>query len=152
MNLNYLKTGDIIVRTKGIFSTHFMIFIGHQQGKVIVAENQVGHGVRYATLDDALNGNQIIRTEKFMGLEHERNNVIPRVNSILGKSYNLTKFNCEHFARFIAEGKARSRQIRIGSNLLLVAGLGLIGNKNKALRNIGYVSLITGLTCKLVQQ
>lgn len=151
MDLNYLKTGDIIVRTKGIFSTHFMVYIGLIEGKTVVAENQLGHGVRYVTLEEALNGNTIIRTEKFKGMEHERSHVVPRINSMLGKSYNLTKFNCEHFARFIAEGKARSRQVRIGSNLLIMSGISLIGSKNKALRTVGFVSLIAGVTCKLIQ-
>src|SRR5688572_609041 len=101
MNLNTLRTGDLIVRQKGPFSTHFLVYIGIQNGVHVVAENQTGVGVRFTTLKEALAGNVIKRFEPFGGTETQRKLVVIKVNEILGKAYDLIVFNCEHFARWI---------------------------------------------------
>ncbi len=146
MNISNLKIGDLIVRQKGPFSTHFMVYVGIQNGIPMVAENQNDVGVRFNSLKNALAGNVIKRFEKFGGTEAQRRLVIPRIKNLLGKSYDLIIFNCEHFARYIASGNAESKQvdniakIAIGSGSLL-----LIGSRNNAFKTIGAFLLVIGL-------
>lgn len=151
MNLSELKTGDLIVRAKGIFSTHYMVYIENRRGTIIVAENQNGFGVRYVTLAAALNGNSIVRFEKFGGTDDERATVVGRINSILGKSYDLIAFNCEHFARLIAHGKPKSKQIETSSSIAIVAGLGMMNSKNRQVQSLGFASLVLGMIGKITQ-
>ncbi len=146
MNISNLKIGDLIVRQKGPFSTHFMVYVGIQNGIPMVAENQNDVGVRFNSLKNALAGNVIKRFEKFGGTEAQRRLVIPRIKNLLGKSYDLIIFNCEHFARYIASGNAESKQvdniakIAIGSGSLL-----LFGSRNNAFKTIGAFLLVIGL-------
>jgi len=99
MNINTLRTGDLIVRQKGPLSTHYIVYIGWQNGVQIVAENQINAGVRYTTLKEALAGNFITRFEKFGGSEKQRQLVISKINNLLKKPYDLIVFNCKWYGR-----------------------------------------------------
>lgn len=144
MNLNTIKLGDLIVRQKGPFSTHYMVYIGWQNGIQIVAENQIGIGVRYVSLKEALAGNSIKRFEKFGGSEAQRQSVISRINTMLGKAYDLVVFNCEHFARWAATGKIESKQVKTVSTLFITAGAALLAHKSDAVKALGIVGIIAG--------
>lgn len=144
MTLNTLKIGDLIVRQKGPFSTHYLVYVGIHNGVKMVAENQVGSGVRYATLEEALAGNIIKRFEAFGGKEHERCMVIPRIEQMLGTAYDLVAFNCEHFARFISNGKIESRQVKTVSNLFILAGSAMMLFKNRFVRAFGLFLIVLG--------
>lgn len=152
MNSNALKIGDLIVRKKGPFSTHFMVYVGMQHGVQMVAENQSGVGVRFTSLANALAGNAIMRFEKFGGTEAQRNLVIPRIKQLLGKSYDLVVFNCEHFARWIATGNIESKQVKIGSNVALIAGATMLASKNGTMQTIGALSVFAGIVGHLTQR
>jgi hypothetical protein len=108
-----LQVGDRLVREKGIFSTHHGIYAGVYNGVAWVAENQIWAGVRYVSLNTFLNNdvNNLVRVKPFMGTEIERQNIIPKLNTLIGTQYNLVNFNCEHFAELIQNGKARSKQV-----------------------------------------
>ncbi len=151
MNINTLRTGDLIVRQKGPFSTHYVVYIGLHNGAKMVAENQSGHGVRYTKLDDALDGNPIKRFERFGGQESERALVVPRINKLLGTDYNLIAFNCEHFARWIANGKPESKQVKVASNIAIVGGTTMLASKNKTVQTIGAFSIVAGLIGRISQ-
>jgi hypothetical protein len=151
MNISHLKIGDLIVRAKGIFSTHYIVYIGIENGNIFVAENQNGFGVRYVTLNEALKGNAILRFEKFGGTEYDRQFVVTKINGMLGKAYDLVAFNCEHFARMISHGKPKSVQVETTSNLAIIAGTGLISSKNKTLQSFGMVAIVSGIIAKIVQ-
>lgn len=151
MNINTLKIGDLIVRQKGPMSTHYIVYAGLQNGVRMVAENQSGIGVRYTTLENALAGNPIKRFEPFGGKEHERTLVIPRVNNLLGTDYNLIAFNCEHFARWIAQGKLESKQVKVASNIAIAGGAAMLASKNRVVQTLGAASLIAGLIGKISQ-
>jgi hypothetical protein len=88
MNGSTLRIGDIIVREKGIFSTHYIIYLG----KNLVAENQINTGVRITSLTNALRGNAIKRIEKFSGTDTQRRFVYPRIKRVLGKSLRFSHF------------------------------------------------------------
>ena len=139
LTLDTLKTGDLIVRKKGRFSAHYLVFLFMQNGEHIVAENQNGHGVRYTTLSRALRGKPIKRFERFGGTEAQRKLVIPRIDQMLGHAYDLVVFNCEHFARGIAHGKIESWQVKKTSTIALITGTGL------AVYALSKRSAVTGL-------
>lgn len=144
MNIFTLKTGDLIVRQKGPFSTHFLVYLGIQNGVAMVAENQIGIGVRITTLAKALAGNAIKRFENFGGTESQRSLVIPRINGMLGHAYDLIAFNCEHFARWIANGKVESKQVKVASTVIIATSLALLSSKNTTAQTIGVLGLIAG--------
>lgn len=152
MNLSSLKIGDLIVRKKGIFSTHFMVYIGMQKGVHMVAENQTGVGVRYTSLEQALAGNAIERFEKFGGTEAQRNMVIPRIESLLGKTYDLVVFNCEHFARWIANNKVESKQVKLASTAAIIGGAAMLGHNNNNMKAFGVLTIITGIIAHASQR
>ena len=145
MDINTLKTGDLIVRQKGPFSTHYIVWIGWQNGIQRVAENQSGIGVRYTSLQEALAGNSIERFEPFGGTEAQRQSVISKVNSLLKKPYDLVVFNCEHFARWIANSKKESRQVKTASTVAITAGLSLLASKSNTVRTVGVLGIIAGM-------
>jgi hypothetical protein len=151
MNINSLKTGDLIVRKKGPFSTHYIVWIGWRNGQQIVAENQFGHGVRYTTLEEALAGNPIVRFEKFGGTENQRLMVLPRIDAMLGKPYNLISFNCEHFGRMISTGKKESKQINTLFNWMLLVGGAMLLSKSRVVRGLGAFCLFVGGLAYAVQ-
>jgi hypothetical protein len=151
MNINTIRTGDLIVRQKGPFSTHYIVWIGWQNGVQVVAENHNGDGVRYTSLEEALAGKPIKRFEKFGGTESQRCLVISQINKMVGRSYDLVVFNCEHFARWISTGKIESKQVKIVSNIFLVAGGLMLASKNSNLRLLGVVLLLIGGAGRLSQ-
>lgn len=115
--MNYihnLKTGDRLVRSKGVLSTHHGIFVRFYNGICMVAENNTPHGVRYVTFDRFLNGQQLTKVIPFKGTEHQREQIIPFIESKLGTSYDLLTYNCEHFASHVQTGQPVSKQVEMG--------------------------------------
>jgi len=51
------------------------------------------------------------RVEKFTGSDYARNQIIAKINSLLGTQYDLVNFNCEHFAELIQNGSVKSKQV-----------------------------------------
>jgi hypothetical protein len=147
-NIHSIRVGDMIVRSKGVFSTHYMVYLGAQNGDHMVAENQLGFGVRIISLSEATKNNTINRVEPFKGSEHDREFVWTRVNQLLGQAYDLVAFNCEHFARLVAEGKVESTQVKNASNIALASGLGLLtvaaSKNNKDLMLLGGLMALAG--------
>jgi hypothetical protein len=131
---NDLQTGDRLTRKKGPFSRHHVIFVQTMDGPRI-AENQAGKGVQYAFLEDFIceAGATEIRIEKFSGNEAERLTVIPRINDLLGRPYNLFNFNCEHFAELVQNGVAVSKQVGVAAlgSLALFIGLLVFAGKRR---------------------
>jgi hypothetical protein len=152
MTISTLKIGDLIVRQKGLFSTHFMVYVGIHNGVRMVAENQSGIGVRFTSLANALAGNVIKRFEKFGGTDSQRNLVIPKIKNLLGTSYDLVVFNCEHFARWISTGKIESKQVKLASNIAIVSGATMLASNNKAVKTLGVVSIVSGIIGRISQR
>lgn len=125
---NNLKLGDRLVREKGIFSKHHGIYVGIHNGIPVVAENQIRRGVQYISLNDFLLGDatNLTRIERFHGTEQARMQIIPRINKLIGREYDLINFNCEHFSELIQKGEPRSKQVQnafAGLGLLAIAAL-----------------------------
>lgn len=131
-----LQIGDRLIRTKGVVSTHHGIYVGVHNGIALVAENQVGHGVRYITLAEFLlyNASNLKEIRRYKGSETWRRGIIEYINSILGWKYDLINFNCEHFAELIQNGVPKSSQVNntlsgLGSAMLLFGFFALISKR-----------------------
>ncbi len=129
-----LKLGDRVVREKGIFSKHHGIYVGIHNGIPLVAENQANQGVQYISLSQFLlhNPANLTRIEKFRGSESARQNIIARINKLVGTQYDLINFNCEHFAELIQHGRPKSNQVgnAVGFGFLaLIIGAVVLGSK-----------------------
>ncbi len=127
-NFYNLKIGDRILRPKGLIFKHHGIYVGIHNGIPLVAENQVGVGVRCVTLSGFLHGNisNIVGIERFNKSEDMRRKIIPRIEKLLGTQYDLVNFNCEHFAEFIQHGKPKSQQVKnafIGLGAMALIGI-----------------------------
>ncbi|MFK7797549.1 MAG: lecithin retinol acyltransferase family protein [Aureispira sp.] len=128
LNLNKLKIGDRLVRTKGgIFSKHHVLYAGFWNNQHLIAENQNGFGVRYYLLSDFLNEGTLNKIEHYNFSENAQAIVLDRINKKIGTAYNLTAYNCEHFVNEILNGVAESKQVKnavaigIGVSLSLFA-------------------------------
>jgi hypothetical protein len=123
---NGLRTGDRLIVEKGPLVYHHAIVILRAGLTPMVAENQPGFGVQYTTLEHFLvrAGMAKIRIQAFTGTEDARENVIPRIDSLIGRTYNLVTFNCEHFANFIQNGVAVSTQVGVVILSAVILGIG----------------------------
>lgn len=138
--------GDLIVRTKGVVSTHYMVYLGFIGNIEMVAENQVGCGVRIVSLMDALANNSIKRIERFTGNHAQRSQVLSKVKQYIGKAYDLIMFNCEHFARMISNGKIESKQVQNSAVASGIVGVGLMAfARSKELKFAGFILLLLAL-------
>lgn len=113
IDFNKLKIGDRLVRTKGgMFSKHHVLYMGYWNNQHLIAENQLGFGVRYLSLLTFLNEGRLIRVEYNNLNENSQTEVISRVNGKCGTKYSLFNYNCEHFVNEVLTGIAESKQIK----------------------------------------
>lgn len=113
--------GDVLIREKGgFFSKHHVIHAGidPRTGEEVVAENQVGYGVRIITLKKCLSQGKLTRVKRNNLSPYAQELVISRINQLIGKPYDLTNYNCEHFVNHVLYGKIESKQVAM-------AGLGV---------------------------
>lgn len=123
LNYNRLTIGDRLVREKGgLFSKHHAIYVGYNDyNQELVAENQVGHGVRIITLHQFLREGKLVRVEYNKFSYQGQQEIIRRINQRLGKAYSLARYNCEHFVNEVLFGIRKSPQVAAG----IGAGIGL---------------------------
>ncbi len=128
IDYNKIKIGDRIVRTKGgILSKHHVLYAGFWNDQHLIAENQIGFGVRYITLIQFLSEGRIDRVEYNDFSENSQTEIINRVNKKIGTEYDLVNYNCEHFINEILTGITESKQVKtaiaiaIGVSLCLYA-------------------------------
>ncbi|MFM2268136.1 MAG: hypothetical protein RL757_1577 [Bacteroidota bacterium] len=131
-NFYNFQTGDQLSRSKDWNTTHYGIYIGYINGVHVVAENNTPSGVRQISLSEFAQGRDIEVTP-FTGNEYQRSLIVPYVQSLLGTSYSLLHYNCEHFVNHILKGKPFSRQVQ---NVAVVGILGFVlwsifGSKEK---------------------
>jgi len=129
-----LRPGDgIVVNMKLLgFLDHYVIYVGVDRGKHILVANMSGSGVKVLTpgdLDRLLPKITLNRVRYFQGNEHQRQVAVQRAINLIGRQgYNLFSANCEHFANFVQNGTAYSRQSKIvGQAGLVLGGLALLG-------------------------
>lgn len=110
--------GSILRRQKiGMpFITHYGLFTGNNR----VIENNDVFGVREISLQEfvqGMTGELRYETLSYPGP------AIAKAKGMIGRPYDLFKFNCEHFVNIIKDGSSRSPQINraVGFTSVLAA-------------------------------
>ncbi len=135
-NFNIQPADVIICPKSGLnFVQHYVIYLGQDEwGNDIFAENKVGHGVRTIYYDlFAAENPTFNRINRFNGNEYQRSQAIQRALSLIGRKYNVTNFNCEHYANYVQGYKTESKQVETGFALagiaLLIFSFAALGSK-----------------------
>jgi len=117
-------------------SKHHSIYLGGDaQGVEWIAENYKFKGVRLVKASDFFRSRKKMQVQSFQGNYLEREIAVSRALSLLGASYDLIDFNCEHYAEFVQTGKAASKQVDLVKGLvafqLFLLLFGSISNSKK---------------------
>jgi uncharacterized protein YycO len=121
-----LKPGDVIVVPKSIFNLveHYIIYLG----KGLYSENDRFQGVRVINAEQVANENPFVkRIRRFEGNDYQRSCAVQRAWSLVGKAYNLTHFNCEHYANHVQYNTEYSAQSSNGWFAAISLGLIVFG-------------------------
>lgn len=93
-------------------SKHHSIYLGMDQyGQEWISENHWQHGVRLVKADEYFKEGNTYTIVPFEGTYLERISAVKRALAILGKTYDLIRYNCEHYASYVQTGKAESKQV-----------------------------------------
>ena len=122
-----VRPGDVIVGPKSELKIveHYVVYLGQNEwGNDLFAENKAGIGVRIIYYQQFAKENPTFsRIRRFNGNEFERALAIQRAKSLIGRSYDVVNFNCEHYANYVQYFIEKSKQVNTG---LALAGLGLL--------------------------
>ncbi len=114
-----LQPGDVVIVPKSNLKIvrHYMIFEGvNHFGQECYLENNNYYGVRRITGETFTQENPTyFEVRRFVGNENQRYWAIHRAQSLIGRSYNLLTFNCEHYANHVQYNKDISPQVAISS-------------------------------------
>lgn len=102
---------------------HHGIYAGRDiLGQDWFLENNCKNGVQYSSSEDFFNDVSVdkIEVRPFHGGNQERQAVLEKAKSKIGKRYNLFIYNCEHYCNEVQFGKVRSIQIIVA---IIVAAL-----------------------------
>lgn len=118
---NQLQPADVVVAKKrkglGRILNHYLVYAGNG-----VFTGNLRGSVKKLThfeLNQLLNDYEPIRIKRFQGDHVQRQWAINRAFARLGEKYNLTFFNCEHYANWVQKGKETSAQVLIAFTILL---------------------------------
>lgn len=138
--LNTLRAGDRIVVPKSYLRMvqHHAIYLGFENGHHWLIENKEIFGVRVVNAATFFaDVNEITRINSFIPKAgYSRNDLVNYALSKKGRRYNLTNYNCEHFANEVQHRVVKSKQAETGMSIvlfglaaLLIGGLANAGNK-----------------------
>lgn len=123
----YLNTlqlaGRLVIPKNGLsLVQHHAIYLGKDNnGNRMYIESAIGRGVQIVNeaylFRDCY---EFTRVERFTGNQQKRNNAVQLATQLIGKSYDLLNFNCEHYANMVQHQKSYSNQVGV------VLGLGLL--------------------------
>lgn len=140
IKLHRLLPGDEIVLPKSEFRIvqHHAVYLGQNQaGQDLIIENNVGYGVKLTRVEDFFPADgAVTRINRFQGTPAQREAVVKKAISSLGRSYDLINFNCEHLSNEIRNGSARSRQVeKVGWGIAgILLGLVVFGGNSTSKR------------------
>ena len=82
IDFSKLKIGDRLVRNKGgILTKHHVLYVGKWNGEHLIAENQIGFGVRYITLDQFMSEGKLDRVEYYNFNDLQQTEILNRINN-----------------------------------------------------------------------
>lgn len=130
---NGLGSGDVLFGPKsniGIVQ-HFIVYVGtDSMGNDLYMDNNVKEGVRYMYESQMLQENpyQTLQIRRLQTDYNGRQQAMLRAQSLHGKSYHVTEFNCEHFANYVQYNVPYSEQVQKSEKGFLMAAslIGLI--------------------------
>ena len=123
-----IQPGDVLIAPKSSLNIlkHMIVYWGvDANGDDFYLENSPQAGVQWLTEQSLRQQYEIITVRKFCGTPHERTQAISRAESVIGQKYDLTTFNCEHYANYVQTGASFSKQASNGIGVGLAA-LGLM--------------------------
>lgn len=119
-----LERGDIIIMGFGILPIeHIAIYDGAG-----IYENRIGKNVVYVSYEDFISRYQfwdIKQTYKVTASEDELTKIFDKAKKLLGKKYDVIKYNCEHFIDDILGVPRRSESLEKVANLVIGLSVGI---------------------------
>jgi hypothetical protein len=120
-----LELGDVIERPGPWPTKHRGIFAGwNDRGQQSVIHNPKGGCVKYDTLEVFANGQRVTRINQPARTALERNLILARAQSQLGKPYDILNFNCDHLVTYALAGVPSSPQLQLAVGVLALVGIG----------------------------
>lgn len=111
-----LAPGDrLIVPKKGLgfINHHGIVLSNHNISENYIIENNVNTGVRIVSERIFFEGvDRITKIEKFIGDNFLRIQSIENALNLIGRNYDLLKYNCEHFANEVQRKPIQSKQLK----------------------------------------
>lgn len=119
-----LAPGDrLIVPKRGLYvvNHHAIVLSNHLLRENYIIENSLESGVQIIGERTFFEGIKSIKSiERFIGSEAERRKQIKHAINLIGKKYDLLKYNCEHFANDVQKKRIVSKQVKNGLLLILI--------------------------------
>lgn len=148
---NNLQPGDAVVAKKNNIGLldHYLIYLGNYYGEYKFIANYF-NGTRILTnskISEFAQSFSPERIRRFKGNAIQREAAVQRALSRCDQnSYHLLVNNCEHFANYVQEGKAYSKQTSMFGTGMAVTGLAVAASaKTSEGRGVGTVMAILGL-------
>lgn len=118
-----LLPGDAIERPGPLGTMHRGIFAGVDlAGRAWVIHNAKDQCVKWDLLGVFAEGQTVTFLKRVARNAYEQNLIIARAKSLLGRKFDLWKFNCDHFVTYALAGMAKSPQLGFFVGGILVLG------------------------------
>ncbi len=119
-----LEPGDRLVVPKkglGLINHHGIVLSNNSFYENYIIENNVNTGVRVVSERTFFEGvPSISKIEKFNGDTYLRSQSIAYALNLIGRKYDVMKYNCEHFANEIQWKPIESKQVKKALLALLI--------------------------------
>jgi hypothetical protein len=121
------QLGDMIAVPKDI-GLHVGIFVGNRGGLTcgVIHNDRNTGAVILSSMEDFRKGKQIRIHKPVQGGWFERERIVQAAFSLIGRKYDLLRFNCEHAANLSQTGVAESPQLQ---GFAIVAILGFLHSR-----------------------
>lgn len=107
---------------------HYGVLLTHGNGAAVVYANSPGHGVARQSLPEFSAGREIRFEPAPVAATPTPWEVIARAEGMVGRSYDLFRFNCDHFVAAAFGSKPESRQLQAAA---IVVGAALLGRLSR---------------------
>ena len=110
-----LQTGDELISAKSNDAAikHHAVAIRYPNNPVVfVMDNDVDSGVKLQKITQYLKENSLIRINRLFATRLQKMEILKRVKQVIGASYDVFKFNCEHLANYLRFGTPESKQLK----------------------------------------
>lgn len=118
------QAGDVIERPGPAGTKHRGIVAGTDSfGRLMVIHNAKDLYVKYDFMEVFAAGLPVSLVSRVARNWFEQQQIVARAQSLLGKQFDLLKFNCDHLVTFAQTGQASSPQLTIALGAIILTGL-----------------------------